>query len=332
MLQTKQSRDRYEAAKPFLEKILAGELAKQTAAKMLSAARPDLFASREIARSFLRHMTGSNGTESHVREQYRLTIAEGLERMGKPVLERPTDTSMTGKVGVISDVHLPYHDAEALETALNHLADEGVEHLLLLGDIIDFFGISRFVKATGKPTISQEIKSLRAFLATVREIIPGRIVYVLGNHEERLQTYLFSQVKELADLDALRFENLIGADEFGVEVINGMVHLGKLIAIHGHEVKSGIAPPVNPARGMFLRAKTSTISGHQHQPSTHSEGDLHGNRHSCWSLGCLCGLSPDYNRFAFLKWDHGFAVVDVEESGRFSVYNHRILDGKVRPA
>ena len=329
--------ERTVAAQPFLDKILAGELAKQTAAKMLAKARPDLFKTSELARDYFRRVTGAKGeavsNRPCVQEVYHMTIKEGLERMGAPISNAPVDTSMTGKIGVLSDIHVPYHDYAALEVALQHLAESEVEHILLLGDIVDFQGISRFVRPMGNPSVAQELASLKAFLGLVREMFPGgRIVYLLGNHEERLQAYMYTQMRELADLKELEFENLIEAEKFGVEVVDGMVNLGELIAIHGHEFKNGIAPPVNPARGMFMRAKCSTLSGHQHQPSSHSEGTLKGDRIGNWSLGCLCELSPGYNKFAFTKWDHGFAEVEVSEDGGFSVYNYRIVSGKVRPA
>lgn len=46
--------------------------------------------------------------------------------------------------------------------------------------------------------------------------------------------------------------------------------------------------------------------------------------------------NPDvYNRtlarpFAFTKWNHGFAHVEVDDDGMFEVDNYRIIGGKAR--
>jgi hypothetical protein len=41
-------------------------------------------------------------------------------------------------------------------------------------------------------------------------------------------------------------------------------------------------------------------------------------------------MSPDYRPFGFTKWNHGFAVVEIEKNGYFTVHNKRIIEGKVR--
>jgi hypothetical protein len=49
----------------------------------------------------------------------------------------------------------------------------------------------------------------------------------------------------------------------------------------------------------------------------------------CWSTGCLCDLTPDYSRVN--RWNHGFAVVEVDEAGSFNVDNLRISKkGEIR--
>jgi len=86
---------------------------------------------------------------------------------------------------------------------------------------------------------------------------------------------------------------------------------------------------VNPARGLFLRAKASILAGHNHQTSAHHENDINGSQTACFSTGCLCDLQPDYRPFAFTKWNHGAAIVELNKEGNFSVDNFRIIEGKV---
>ena len=49
---------------------------------------------------------------------------------------------------------------------------------------------------------------------------------------------------------------------------------------------------------------------------------------ACWSVGCLCGLSPDHA--VLNKWCHGRAFIEVERGGFFHVDNRKIIDGVLR--
>ena len=102
---------------------------------------------------------------------------------------------------------------------------------------------------------------------------------------------------------------------------------GKLHLLHGHEFGHSVFSPVNPARGLYMRAKESSIIGHHHQTSEHSEKSLSGEVVTTWSIGALCGLSPEY--MPFNKWNHGFARVEVQENGNYIVHNKRIIKYKI---
>ena len=108
-----------------------------------------------------------------------------------------------------------------------------------------------------------------------------------------------------------------------------MIKIGKLTVLHGHESAESVFSPVNAARGMFIRAKTSVIFGHNHQISHHSESNLHGEQVGVWSMGCLCELTPEYRPYGYTKWNHGFAFVVVEKDNSFQVSNFKIVNGKI---
>jgi hypothetical protein len=305
----------------------------RTIAKALHQRYPELFPTLESARSAIRAELGAIGERSRVQitEPKLSSIAEGLAKLkAQPEDDDLSITILEGKVGILPDVHIPYHDTPALTTAVEHLSGAGITDLILNGDQIDFYGISRFTREIGRMTVQQEIRELYGYLSFLRDTFPKvRIIYKMGNHEERLRAYLLNQAKDIADLDALKFENISGCKDLGIEVVKrNRIMCGSLSVLHGHELPHGIAAPVNPARGVYLRAKSSTIVGHHHQVSHHQESDLNGKRTGCWSMGCLCRLNPDYNNFAFLKWSHGFASVEVDGQA-FHVSNHTILDGRV---
>jgi hypothetical protein len=96
--------------------------------------------------------------------------------------------------------------------------------------------------------------------------------------------------------------------------------------LHGHEYRFPITNPVNPARGLFLRAKALAMCFHFHQTSQHSERNLAGKIMSTWSIGGLMDLHPDYRPLN--NWNHGFAIVPFNSSGEFEVESYRIIGGK----
>jgi hypothetical protein len=106
-----------------------------------------------------------------------------------------------------------------------------------------------------------------------------------------------------------------------------IAYAGKLPILHGHEWYGGFAPPVNPARGLYMKAKESAIVGHHHRTSEHTEKSLSGEVTTTWSMGCLCGLEPEYAPYN--NYNHGFAHVQVSSNGNYQLKNIRIIDYKI---
>ena len=114
----------------------------------------------------------------------------------------------------------------------------------------------------------------------------------------------------------------------GVKIIKDkrIVRFGHLNIIHGHEYASGIFQSVNVARGLFLKSKVSSLQGHAHQVSEHTETDMNGKITTTWSVGCLCDMHPDYAKLN--KWSQGFAIAK-RDGDDFSVKNYRIHKGTI---
>lgn len=310
------------------------ELSNQAAAREVFDNFPGAYSSTESARAAIRRRLGALGPLSRERLKgipQLSTIAEGIAKLKHQPTDRGRSVTLTGKVGVLSDIHIPHHETEAMVLAVETLKDVQVDAIVLNGDIMDMYGVTGFVKEVGQFTLQEEIEITRDFFAFLRTHFPHAVIeYKEGNHEQRLRRYILQHARDFADLDALTIEKLLGLEDYGIGYVKTeRVMLGKLSVIHGHERKSGIAPSVNPARGLWLWAKTNTLCGHHHQTSEHAEGDLNGNQFGCWSTGCLCTLTPDYNPFGHVRQNHGFAWVKVEEDGAFDVHNHRIVKGRV---
>jgi hypothetical protein len=96
---------------------------------------------------------------------------------------------------------------------------------------------------------------------------------------------------------------------------------------HGDELPRGMASPVNPARGAFLRTLSSLLHSHLHRTSEHTERTMDDRIITCRTTGALCGLYPEYARIN--KWDHGFATVVVSEDGNYECELKRIIHKRV---
>ena len=233
---------------------------------------------------------------------------------------------------IVRDIHLPYHDIDAIEIALEKAYKNGVDSIYLNGDILDFYQVSRFTKEGGAMSIKEERDMFFEFIGWIKSNFDVPIYFKAGNHEERLAKYINDKAPDLAQLPELTLSGFLKLDDLGVQFVDGRqkAMMGKLIVVHGHEFGESIFSPVNPARGLFLRAKSTTLAGHNHQTSEHHENNLKNDSMACFSTGCLCQLTPNYRPFAYTKWNHGFAIVEIDEDESFEVSNYRIIDGKVR--
>ena len=312
---------------------LCDDLPIKTVARQIAEDYPGYFSDTEAARSAIRTKLGANGEKSRVNceQPKHSTIAEGIAKLKKQDVRQEEILRFRGcKALILADVHIPYHDADALALAVEYGHREDCDVVILNGDILDFYGISRFGKEIGRMTVYDEIQVCKEFLSDLRSWFPdARIVFKMGNHEVRLRRYLTSEAKEIADIPALALENLLGLEDLDIKFVAAKpVMLGKLAVLNGHELPMGILGPVNPARGLFLKTRASTIAGHWHFTSEHGEPNLHREETACWSTGCLCDLQPEYSPNN--RWNHGFATVEVDDDGMFTVHNHRIVGGRVR--
>jgi predicted phosphodiesterase len=258
----------------------------------------------------------------------------GVEYKMPPTMAEPWTPhvlGVTGRIGILSDVHVPYHDERAVRVAVDHLLEVGIDALVLNGDIADFYAISRWIKDPRQRDFAGELEACRDFIGWIREQFPDiPMVYKAGNHEERFQIFIWQHAPELSKDRLTSLQAWLHLDEHDITLIEEKrpIMLGKLPVLHGHEKGTGISAPVNQARGAFMRLHHTVLEGHGHRTSVHCEPDMFHSETTCWSTGCLCDLAPDYARLN--KWNHGFAIATVHAGGEFDVANLRIADGKVR--
>lgn len=316
-------------------------LPNKVLAELIFTREEGLFTSSESARSRIRYYKGASGEEhrkaaqnkGHFDKPTMSTIAEGLKKLN--IISKAEEMEHVhlgpGRYLILSDIHIPFQNDEALACALEWGVENKPTHIILNGDIMDTYDVSRFAKEIKRPKISEELETTRNFFSFLRELFPTQeIYYKLGNHEERMRAFILRNARELADLDAVSLEELLKLESFNIKCVGReMIKIGRLIVLHGHEMGESVFSPVNPARGFFLKAKASVLFGHNHQVSHHSENNLHGEQVGVWSTGCLCELTPEYRPYAFTKWSHGFAFVEVFDDLTYHVNNMKIINGKI---
>jgi len=86
----------------------------------------------------------------------------------------------TQRIAIISDLHEPFCDRDALASFIAAEADK-TDLLIVNGDLMDFYGVSRFLKYETVP-IEQEIAATDATLSRLAAEFPDVLV-VDGNHD-----------------------------------------------------------------------------------------------------------------------------------------------------
>jgi predicted phosphodiesterase len=297
-----------------------------------------LFVNVEDARTFLRYIEGKTGKKNKTKGIKESELYKEEARPKNPYnLPQSEETDYSPfiikgykKVGILSDIHLPYHNIESLTIAISYLKKEKIDALLLNGDTIDCYKLSRFSKDPSKRDFKYELDTLKSFMDVIKKELDCKIFFKIGNHEVRYERFLMEKAHELKGIEEFEFENIIKARASGIEIIdsNRYMKLNALNGIHGHEYFGGITPPVNIARGLYLKGKVSAFQGHNHSSSEHSERDMNGKITTTFSIGCLCELAPAY--MPLNKWNHGCAMVELDSNGEdFQFHNKRIYKGKM---
>lgn len=329
-------------------------VSKKELGKLLVKAHPKLYGTAEEARTYVRTATGANGKLKRKDHPIKVPLElaynpyqlekEEHNRHVNHVL-RPTKDTV---IGLLSDLHLPYQHNQALTVALDHCRRIKVTHLVLNGDVLDAYELSRFEKDPAKRDFKAELYAVRRFLEVLVAKFPKtKIIFKEGNHEARVVRFMKQRAPELLGFEVFNLRNLLGLNTGSLLVDDRGDHLpalpidhvpdhrliecGKLMIIHGHEFGQAIFSPVNPARGFFLKAKTNVIGGHHHQVSSHSENRLDGDQIVAYSTGHLADEHPEYRPIN--NWSLGFATIRFRETKKgqtnFIVHNHKVIDGEI---
>jgi len=232
------------------------------------------------------------------------------------------------KVLFVPDIHAPYHDNKAINAMLAYAKWFKPDVVIYLGDLVDFYAVSSFVKdPIRRVQLQKEIDSAVDVLKRIDAVCNGSVKYFLrGNHEARLQKYLWTQAAELSGLRDLKLEKLLKFDELGIKYKkDGRMKFRGMILKHGDIVRKFSA---YTAKGEFESSGISGVSCHTHRLARYTQTNEAGD--FIWmECGCLCKLNAEYMNGKTPNWQQGFGVGYYKEgSRRFHLEIVPIIKGK----
>jgi len=192
----------------------------------------------------------------------------------------------TLKSAFISDIHAPWHDTRAVGLCLRILeANRPWDNIILGGDIQDCYAVSRYDKdpQKTKALLSDELKPGKLLLKRFEKLSEAkRMIYLEGNHEDRIRTYLMKYAGALGNSVSVRGVLEIPRDweyyEYGQL---GHLKIGNFIITHG-TLCSKYA-----ASHMLSKYGCNVLFGHTHKFQTFSQRVMDGRLLEAVSSGWM---------------------------------------------
>lgn len=235
---------------------------------------------------------------------------------------------MIKKALIIPDCHRPYHSHRAYNVMLEAALSTQIDEIVILGDYVDFYPVSRYAKHPGViKNLQDEIKSANEGLDELDELFPhAKKVYLEGNHEKRLETFLVEKAPELFGMTEV-------SRLFGIESRpNWSFHpFGRhqKYRVLGTDLFARHRPlKTNPAQGL-RQAMVSYCYGDIHKIEEAWAVRMDLKKLVCFSPGWL---GEERNQvFDYMQtpeqWQHGFAIVSADSTSAPSKswWTHEII-------
>ncbi len=261
-------------------------------------------------------------------------------------------------VAVMGDTQFPFEDPTSWALTLGWLRDVRPGEIVLTGDVIDGWAVSRFEKDPREGmSLQAEMQYAHNRLAEMRDAVgpDATITYIQGNHDIRAERYIQNQAPQLIGIkdpatgdDLLSFTRLLGLDHLGIDLVekpegalgdghmNGVYRITPdLVATHGFYSRGGrtggggvsIMPLVDSW-------DCSVIGGHDHKQGIGivTKGGVAGSpmrRLRAISTGMLCRRDLGYQPVGTSNWQPGFVAVSVATDGTWVPELIEIVDGKI---
>jgi len=240
---------------------------------------------------------------------------------------------------IIGDTHFPVQHKPTIDIFLETVRELSPKTIILNGDTIDMFAISRYPKdIRHNYSLAEERVEYHKFLAELVNISNGaKIFETNANHSGnditgRWFRYLSDRIGELSSLpdiqEKLSYGNIfLGDYQKHVDLVDYVEVTSDLVVLHGDIVRKNGG---YSARAHMDKWMVSLMHNHTHRfGSTAQRIPAIGNRKDkqlyAWENGCACDLSPLYGSAP--NWQNGFSIISLE-SEEYGVEQVMVNDNK----
>lgn len=302
-----------------------GIVEKQAMAKLISHHLPDMGSVQTIRKKIIVYANGSK--TRRLKPRQGVTELFNMETEPCDIRNRPSDVYLqTGiKRLVIGDLHALYYDKKALNIAFQYGMKAGCTELFINGDLLDLRQLGSFTNHPKASSFQKEREWAKEFFKSIPKQFT-KIHYKLSNHEDRLDKKMWSKIPELAGIEDFTIEHIFADKRITFYASHSKVWMGKLLVLHGHEIKSGAS--VNIARSIQLKTYTHTLCHHFHKKSEDIITNAAGKTYIVYVVGCMCE-TKGVTWLPVNQWQTGFAIVDSKKDDTFLVDNRLIINGEI---
>jgi len=257
-------------------------------------------------------------------------------RAGKPPMVTLPPKGETHVNVVFGDYQIPFHDVALHRHSCAYVRERQPNRIVLLGDIIDFPSISRFARNPyHHAEVQKSLDVAYGVIADLRDAAPSaEIVFLPGNHEERLQRYIIQNASELHGVHrvgeitpVLSIQHLLRLDDLAVTWVSddfGEWPQSRLLlspyfaATHGWIVRRGAG---NSARATLEKMGHAVIMGHVHTGAIiwrtiHEPNGKH-TMHCGVENGTMCQIRGGQGFASYPDWANLFHEIEVKSDGTY---------------
>jgi predicted phosphodiesterase len=209
------------------------------------------------------------------------------------------------KVWFVPDVHRPFHDVRAWALMMKAMRAFKPDTICLIGDFGDFYAISSHIRSPKRRNmLKEEFADCNEGLDELDAIGAGRKIYVMGNHEDRMERYMREKAPELDGLVTIEEQCKLAKRNWEVVKYRDHTRIGKLYVTH--DVGSSGKNAIWAALSTYER---SIVTGHTHRLGYVVEGNAAGVCKVSTAFGWLGDVKQmDYmsKAKAMKEWALGF--------------------------
>lgn len=211
------------------------------------------------------------------------------------------------KIVTISDLHVPFHNMDFIKLFIEFLKDFQPDKIVLNGDIVDFYDLSHFDKNPKRVGVLQkELDVVNGILMLMRLACPSsEIIYVEGNHEDRLRKFLWKN-PSISSLRDLKLERLLRFYDIGNIKLVEDFNVRGMRFTHGGVVRKYSS---YSAKAEYDRHLQNGASGHTHRLGLYNK-TIEGKTYEWVETGCGSLLRPEYIK-GCPDWQNGFLITHI---------------------